>query len=687
MISAAHGGAVELRVLRNRFRLTSRGATLADIVRLAAGLDMAARPISLDLPALARVELPCVLHWEFNHFVTLVQVRGNTVVIHDPAIGRRVVGREELSRAFTGVAIEILPTTRFLPSKVTRPISFGRLIGDKSVYFRPLMHAVLLSAGIQALVIVLPMGLQIALDRVADGDAGMFVPVLGVGIAGVVLIQSIATIARGLVLSYLGTTLHYRMMLNLFRHLIHLPASFFAKRSLADVISRFDSLRYIQRLLSQGFLEAAVDGAMTSLIAVVLFLYSPALAAVIALGVALYWLARHLMYDWLYQRQQDVIVRTANFQSNFMETVRGIVAIKLANRTHIREASWSNLVVSALQATHESNRGLAMVSGLSGLTTGLLWVATILMGSKALQSGSMTLGMVVAFVAWQQLAVSRAILLVDKVSEFRMLHLHRGRVADISEEQVDLEPEPLDASIAVKGRVELKDVSFRFDDACPWLLNRASMLIEPGEFVAIVAPSGQGKTTLIKLMLGLLRPSSGEIQVDGVELGRYGVSAFRESAGVVMQDDILFAGSILENIAFFEPRIDIERVHKAARIASLHDDVLAMPMAYCTMVGDMGAALSGGQRQRILLARAIYRNPSVLFLDEATSHLDGARESAVNAAVSKLNLTRIIVAHRLETIAAADRVISLTDGKLVAEAGSAYESARVAAPSGCEVNR
>jgi ATP-binding cassette, subfamily B, bacterial CvaB/MchF/RaxB len=667
MVSAAYGGNVELRTLRNTFGMSSRGLTLRDVVQLSVALDLAARPVTLDLPALSKMTLPCILHWKFNHFVTLVEVRGDGAVIHDPATGRRIVGNEELSRSFTGVAIELIPTTSFKPRKKTQPVSFDRLIGERRTYVRPLLHAVLLSAAIQVLVLLLPMGLQLALDRVADGGGGTFISVLCLALLGLVIVQSVITLARGLVISYLGNALHYRMMLNLFRHLMKLPSAFFANRSLADVISRFDSLRYIQRLLSQGFLEAAVDGVMVVMTLLILFMYNPGLTAIIVCGVALYVVIRGVLYNWMYRCQQDVIVNTASFQSNFMETVRGIVAVKLANRTHVREASWNNLVVSALKSTHQSNRGLAFVASASGLITGLLWVATIAMTSAAVGRGAMTLGMVAAFIAWQQLAVGRAIQLTDKVFEFRMLHLHRARVADISEETAEPDVLTLGSAERVKGLIEFNNVSFRYDDSSPWILRRASMVVRPGDFIAIVAPSGKGKTTLIKLILGLLKPTNGEVCVDGQELQKFGLGTFRESVGVVMQDDMLFAGSIADNIAFFEPSMDFEEVQAAARSASVHEDIVGMPMGYRTLVGDMGSALSGGQRQRILLARALYRQPSVLVLDEATSHLDPFRESQVNAAVGSLKLTRIIVAHRQETIAAASRVVRLIDGQLMEE--------------------
>lgn len=664
MIAAAHGAHFDLRSLRQKLNASSRGLTLSELLKVASQLHLAARPLSMDLAQLDKLSLPAVLHWDFNHFVVLTRTTKNSLIIHDPAVGRRIVTRADASLRFTGIALEFSPTRQFRPVREVKPVSFSTLIGNRSVYMKPAVHAIVLSVVIQTLIILMPYGLQIAVDRANDGGGATFTLSLCLALAGVVAVQAVASMARGLILSFLGTTLHYRMMLTLFRHLLSLPATYFAKRSLADVISRFDSLRYIQRLLSQGFLEAVVDGSVAIAIAVVMLFYDAWLALLIVAGLGIYGLMRHLAYDSSYQAQQEMIVRTANYQSHFMETVRGIIPVKLSNRTHVREAGWNNSVVFALKAAHESNRWTARMSMLAGTVTGLLWIVTIWFCARAVQLGDMTAGMVAAFIAWQQMLVGRGTLLIDKLFDFRMLHLHRGRVADISEEEGESNHDIVNPGGTVTGRLELVDVSFQFDADSPMILDKVSLSVAPGDFVAIVAPSGEGKTTLLKIMLGLLRPTSGEVRVDGVSLEKLGVGTFREAIAAVMQEDLLFSGSIMDNIGFFDPSLDFERVRRAAQLAAVDQDVEAMPMGYHTLVGDMGAALSGGQRQRILLARALYRNPTVLFLDEATSHLDSKREKLVNHAVSQLGITRVIAAHRKETIEAATRVVTLSKGRL-----------------------
>lgn len=248
-----------------------------------------------------------------------------------------------------------------------------------------------------------------------------------------------------------------------------------------------------------------------------------------------------------------------------------------------------------------------------------------------------------------------------------MLRLHGERQSDI----VQCEPENLGSDVSMvrslRGGLELRGLSFRYAEGEPWVVKDCSFAVAEGESVAIIGDSGCGKTTLVKLITGLLDPAEGTLLFGGVESSRLGISNVRAMVGAVMQDDQLFAGSIADNISFFDPHLDFQRIHRAAERAAVHLDIAEMPMGYQTLIGDMGSALSGGQKQRVVLARALYREPRLLVLDEATSHLDVVKERLVNDAVRQLPLTRIIVAHRPETIASADRVLVMDRGRIVHE--------------------
>lgn len=462
------------------------------------------------------------------------------------------------------------------------------------------------------------------------------------------------------------------MITNLFRHLIRLPMSWFDKRHVGDIVSRFDSLNVIQRTLTTGFLEALIDGVMAMVTLGMMLFYSIKLALIALIAAVVYALLRFALYRPFRLATEEHIVRSAKQQSHFLETIRGMQSIKLHAHESPRTAAWQNLTVDQFNASIRTQRLGILYQGLNGLLFGVenvitIWFGAMLVLDSANGSG-FSIGMLFAFIAYKTQFVQRVAGLIEKGLELRMLGLHTERAGDIA--LTPTEPPDESGSIAaapLAGRIAVKHLAFRHAETDPLVLHDVSFDIQAGESIAIVGPSGCGKTTLIKLMLGLLQPSGGSIEVDGVPLGRFGVERYRNAVASVMQDDQLFAGSIAENICFFDAQTNYGRIEASARLASIHDDITAMPMQYNTLVGDMGAVLSGGQKQRLLLARALYRQPSILFLDEATSHLDIAREHSVNEAIRALKLTRIIVAHRPETIASADRVIVLEGGKIISD--------------------
>lgn len=668
MVAGYHGHRIDLASLRAKHSVSLKGATLADLMLLATSLQLAPRPLRLELSHLHELSLPCILHWDFNHFVVLVRVQGGTVRLLDPAIGERQVAMDEFSRHFTGVALELTPTQEFTPAQERRKVSLRQLVGSLPRLGTHAAQILSLALGLQVLALAGPFFLQWVVDEAIVSQDRDLIGVLGVGFLLLAVLVAGITALRAWVLMVMGTQLNLQLMSNLFRHLIRLPMAWFDKRHIGDVVSRFDSLNTIQRTLTTSALEALIDGVMALGTAAMMLMFSPRLALVAFLAAIGYAGLRLALYKPFRRASEEQIVRGARQHSHFLETVRGMQGIKLFAREDQRAAAWQNLVVDQFNASIRTQRLNLTYQGLNGLLFGIENVITVWLGARlVLDNGAgFTVGMLFAFVAYKTQFVQRVTALIEKGLELRMLGLHTERVADIA--MTAAEPrdalQPLDAP-PLQGCIELKNVSFRYSDSDPWLIHGLNLRVEAGESLAIIGPSGGGKTTLMKLMLGLLQPSEGSIEVDGVPLNRLGLTRYRNSVASVMQDDQLFAGSIAENICFFDPRPDLERLQSCARMAEVHADIAAMPMQYNTLVGDMGTVFSGGQKQRILLARALYRQPRMLFLDEATSHLDVARERSVNEAVRQLSLTRVIVAHRSETIASADRVVKLVGGRLI----------------------
>jgi ATP-binding cassette subfamily B protein RaxB len=409
-----------------------------------------------------------------------------------------------------------------------------------------------------------------------------------------------------------------------------------------------------------------------------MLVYSAALAAVALAAVATYGALRWGFYDPLRRATEDHIVHSAKQHSHFLETVRGVQSIKLFGRQEVRRSRWLNLVVDAVNQDLVSQKLTLGFRSANALVFGIERVAIVWLGALLVLDSAFSVGMLFAFVAYKEQFSARVAGLIDKLIELRMLSLQGERLADIvlTPPEEESPSTPIDA---IEASLEVRALSFRYSDPEPFVLLNCSFMVPPGESVAVVGASGGGKTTLVKLMLGLLQPTDGKILAGGVDIQKLGIDRYRKLVGTVMQDDQLFAGSIADNISFFDPAPDQAAIEHFARLAAVHEDISAMPMGYNTLIGDMGAALSGGQRQRVLLARALYKRPRILFLDEATSALDVQKERAVNEAIRCLNLTRIIIAHRPETIASADRVIVLQGGK-VAQDLRRIDKERTASP-------
>jgi ATP-binding cassette subfamily B protein RaxB len=666
MVAAHHGLDLGMPELRRRFPMSLKGLRLSQLIDIAGRLGLHGRALRLDMDGLAKLQTPAILHWDLNHFVVLESVRRDSLVIADPSCGRRTLPLSEVSRHFTGVALELQPGQTFTPEVRREAVSLRKLTGPVRGFWRALSLLLLLSLALQVFVLVTPFYMQWVVDQVLVSADASLLTVLGIGFALLVMIQVAVSVLRGWTVVYLSARFGLQWAANVFAHLLRLPLDFFEKRHLGDIVSRVGSVQRIQQTITTNFVEAVVDGLMAVATLAMMLVYSPILVLVTLVAVMLYLGLRMATFRRFRDGSEQQLVEAARQQSHFFETARGMQSIKVSGIESQRRSAYFNLLHRTIDREVWLARLDLLFSQGNALVMGLERVVVIWIGASLTLDGTFTVGMLIAYLAYKEQFTQRVATLIDRIMEFRMLRLHGERLADI----VMAEPEPIEQCIDLPQKpplIQARSLSFRYADGEPWVLANCDLDILAGESVAIVGPSGCGKSTLLKLLLGLLQPVAGEIRVDGMPLKQIGAANFRRTAGAVMQDDQLFAGSIGENISQFDETWDQERIEEAARRAAIHDDIAAMPMGYHSLIGDMGSSLSGGQRQRILMARALYRRPMVLILDEATSHLDVDRERLVNAAVSALSLTRIIVAHRPETIASADRVLLMEGGRIVRE--------------------
>ena len=664
MVAAHHGLRSDLPTLRQRFSISLKGATLADLVRMAGQLQLSARAVRAEMTHLPELATPCVLHWDLNHFVVLKEVSRASVVIHDPARGVRRLSLAEVSKHFTGVVLELTPQADFKPRTDQQSVTLRQMLGRVTGLKRSLLQIFTLAVGLEAFLLLAPFFMQWVVDNVlVSADRDLLVT-LGLGFGLLVLIQVGTGAIRSWAVLHLSTTLNLQWLANVFAHLMRLPVEWFEKRHTGDVLSRFGAVQTIQQTLTTSFIEAVLDGLLVIVTLAMMLVYSGTLTVIALSSVSAYAVLRWAFFQPLRDATEESIIFDAKRSSHFLESLRGVQAIKLFNRQEDRQARFMNLVVDSMNA-HIATRKLGlMFIVLHKLLFGLERIAIVWVGALMVLDHAFSVGMLFAFIAYKEQFAQRVSALIDKLVEVKMLKLQGERLADIvltaPEAQADFTPRANDAPLTIA----LKGVSFAYSQSEPDVLHQLDLTIEPGESIAIVGPSGCGKTTLLKLMLGVHTPQSGEIRIGGVTLGQLGLRAWRDMIGIVMQDDQLFAGSIAENICFFDPQPDTAWIGQCARVAAVFDEIEAMPMGFNTLIGDMGTSISGGQKQRLLLARALYKRPQILFLDEATSALDVEREREVNQSIRQLQLTRIIVAHRSETIASASRVVVLHDGRV-----------------------
>jgi ATP-binding cassette subfamily B protein RaxB len=667
MIASYHGHAVDVATLRRRFAVSMRGATLAALMQLAARLGLETRAVRAELEALARLRTPCILHWSFTHFVVVRRVTRRGLILHDPARGWRRVRRAEVAASFTGVALELWPSPRFSPRAAAPAVGVRELVGSVRGLAGALGQILLLAATLEVFGLASPLLLQWVVDHALVAASRDLLTLLALGFGLLVLFEQATAALRGVVIMHFEATLNVQWQANVLAHLLRLPLPYFEKRHLGDIVSRFRSIDAIQRTVTTAFVEALVDGALAALLLAVMLCYSTPLAAVCLAAMAIYVALRWLAHAPLRDARHEQIAAAAKQDSHFIETARGVRAIKLFARGDERRGAWLALLVEQINAgTRVQRLGLALRAG-NGVLLGLENVVVVYVGASFILGGSLSTGMLLAFVAYQRQFAVRVSTLVDKLAELRLLRLHCERLADI----VLTPPEDHDGSgrlivseAAAGLAVRVRDLRYRYGEHEAYVLDGVDLDVSPGECVALVGASGCGKTTLLSLLLGLLAPTAGEVVIGGVAPRE--LAAARRAVAGVMQGDCLFAGSIADNISFFAADADQRWIEECARLAAIHSDIATLPMAYNTLVGFMGSTLSAGQQQRILLARALYARPAVLILDEATSHLDAHREAAIAAAVAQLGMTRIIAAHRRETLAAADRIVRLDGGRVVA---------------------
>ncbi|PLK24576.1 ABC transporter [Porphyrobacter sp. TH134] len=674
MVANYHGLDIDLATMRRRYSPSMRGAPLRALINLADQIGLTPRAVKLPLEELGNLHMPAVLHWDLNHYVVIEAVKNGKALIHNPDGRSTWMPLAEVSDHFTGVALELRRSNDFTAQSLRERLRISQLWQSMTGLKRALAQVLLLSLVLQAFVLASPYYMQVAIDNALPALDNDLLTVLALGFGLFTLINVVASLLRSFVLMNAGASVGFALATNVARRMFRLPIEWFEKRHTGDILSRFQSIAPIQNLLTQGAVAALVDGVMAIFTLAVMFYYSALLAMVALIAFALYAAARFISFSFQREAEEATIITGGKEQSTLIETLRGMVTLRLFGRETLRHAFWQTRLTDSVNADVRLSRIGIWQSSANMLIFGLENIITIWLAIGFVIDGAgFSIGMVFAYMAYKNQFITKSAALIDQTIGFKMLGLHLDRLSDIalSEEDRSFTTAP-DAATDLVGKIELRDIHYRYSSSDPFVLQGVNLVIEAGEHVAITGPSGGGKSTLLKIMLGLAEPHSGDVLIDGIPLHRFGYKSFHRQIAAVLQEDSLFAGSLTDNIALFDESVDMQLVVAAAAAASIHEDIMRMPMQYESLIGDMGSTLSGGQKQRVLLARALYRRPKILLMDEGTAHLDAGHEAAVNSAIAQMGITRIVIAHRKETIAAADRVLIMQDGRL-ADASAGLE--------------
>ncbi|MEA3028865.1 MAG: ATP-binding cassette, subfamily bacterial CvaB/MchF/RaxB [Sphingomonadales bacterium] len=666
MIALHYGHRINLPGLRQRYPTSIKGTTLEELMAIASDLELAPRALRLEVAELDKLQKPAILHWDLNHFVVLESATPRHVTILDPARGRRRLTLAAFGRHFTGVALELTPTADFKPIEARTRTRLSDLWSRLSNFGGPFTQIVILSLLMQLTTLVAPFYIQLTVDEaIGQGDASL----LTILLIGFVVVYGLSAVTRALrdwVVLTLGQSLSYQLGGNVIRHLVRLPLSYFERRHVGDLLSRIGSIQPIQALLTKGIVNILIDSALLVTTLVVMMLISPTLTGIVVALTLLYLTVTQLLYPGLRRRTEEEIMARANEETYLMETMRAIRAIKLHGHEALRENGWRNRYAEVISAGYKARIVDIKLDLAENTLFGLSFLLTVYFGALAVMDQRLTVGLLLAFLAYRSSFSSSASSLVSQFQKWRLLGVHLDRLSDIvgeRKEEIRLGG-PRQALMPGPG-VRVEGLTFAYTPAEAPILDQVDIDIPPGSFVAIVGPSGSGKTTLMRILLGLLQPASGKVHVEGVPLGPATMASWRRRIAAVMQDDYLLSGTLAENIAFFDPFPDQQLIEHASRLARIHNEILKMPMGYHSLISDMGAALSAGQRQRLLLARALYRDPDALFLDEGTANLDPVTEAQIATMIAGLEITRVVIAHRPALVEKADIVFEVDQGAIV----------------------
>jgi subfamily B ATP-binding cassette protein HlyB/CyaB len=667
-----HGLPVDPAQVAHQFSDGKSALTALDLLRASRHLGLKARLVESSWDRLKKTALPAIAAHKSGRFFVIAKLApqqdGSTkVLVHDPDAGRPVlITQAELLEGWTGQLL--LVTKRASLAEAARKFDIAWFIPAILKYKRILGEVLLTSFFLQLFALISPLFFQVVIDKVLVHRGLTTLDVLVIGLTIVTLFEILLGGLRTYTFSHTTNRVDVELGAKLFHHLLALPLGYFQARRVGDSVARVRELENIRSFLTGNALTLVIDLTFTFVFLGVMWYYSPTLTLVVIGAIPLYVALSMVVTPIFRRRLDEKFARGAENQAFLVESVTGVETLKAMAVEPKMQKKWEEQLAAYVGASFRVTTLGNWASQSAQLINKATVILLLYLGAKAVLQNEMTVGQLVAFNMLAGQVHGPVLRLAQMWQDFQQVRISIARLGDI----LNTPSEPshkLDKATppAITGRVQFEHVTFRYRPDGPETIADLTLDIAPGQTVGIVGPSGSGKSTLAKLVQRLFVPERGRVLVDGSDLALIDPAWLRRQVGIVLQENVLFSGSVRENIALADPGAPMERIMMAAKLAGAHEFILSLAQGYDTVIGERGSSLSGGQRQRVAIARALLTNPRILIFDEATSALDYESERIIqdNMASIAKGRTVLVIAHRLSTVRTADRIITIEGGRLV----------------------
>jgi ATP-binding cassette, subfamily B, bacterial HlyB/CyaB len=670
MLCKHHGIPMTLGKLRELANVTTQGATLDSLARAGESLGFTTRGVQCTYESLLGFDLPFIVHWEGYHYIVVYGLSKRHVWVADPAIGFKKMSVEEFERGWSGTCLLFTPGQDMVPLAASRS-PWVRFVGYLKPYKKILGHLVMATFVIQMLGVVPPLIIQNILDGVIVHQNVSLLHLLIVGLIISNLFTQIMSTIRAFLANFMVRNMDFSMMSQFFKHTMSLPFSFFAKRKTGDIFARFEENQTIRAFLTESTVTTVLNLLMVFIYFTIMFLYNVKMTLLLIAFIIPIMALTVLVTPKIKNYAREVFTSTTDAKAFLMETLGGVETVKGMGSERPVRLKWEKKYVKALETQYRAQVFHILVGLASQLLNAATTIAILWVGASLVLARELTIGQLIAFNALMGSVLSPLMGLIGLWSLLNDAGVAMERLGDVLDMEPEQKPEDLPSRVVLpdlQGEIRLEGIYFRYGgNETPYVLENISLDIKPGELVAIVGRSGSGKTTLAKLLVGFYIPTEGKVVVDGYDMSVIDKEYYRAQVGYVMQSNLLFSGTIAENIASGDDSPDRRRIEEVAKMADAHAFISKMPLGYEQIVGERGVGLSGGQIQRLCIARALYHDPRLLVFDEATSALDTQSESNIIGNMNDIlkGRTAVIIAHRLSTIMRADKILVLYEGAIV----------------------